>query len=185
MGKKSLRHVEIDLRRTTVLCVTMILCVTIVLCVTMTPVLLWYCITMVRCFYYDTLCYPPYGSIWYSVLLWFYLVLCGTMVICVIMIICVTRMILSCFFVVGFFSYQIVTHLFSRKLMYRGSGRAIQLHIYLLNVVNRISFSPTYQICKIEEKLIRLTTFNKYICNWTLEVRDVLKRLWKRGEIAP
>ena len=28
----------------------------------------------------------------------------------------------------------------------------------------------TYQICRI---LIRLTTFNKYICNWTLEVRDI------------
>ena len=24
-----------------------------------------------------------------------------------------------------------------------------------------------------------------YICNWTLEVRDILKILWKRGEIAP
>ena len=43
----------------------------------------------------------------------------------------------------------------------------------------------TYQICRIEEKLIRLTTFNKYMCNWTLEVRDILKILWKRGEIAP
>ena len=42
-----------------------------------------------------------------------------------------------------------------------------------------------YQICRIEEKLIRLTTFNKYMCNWTLEVRYILKILWKRGEIAP
>ena len=23
------------------------------------------------------------------------------------------------------------------------------------------------------------------MCNWTLEVRDILKILWKRGEIAP
>ena len=45
--------------------------------------------------------------------------------------------------------------------------------------------TSTYQICRIEEKLIRLTTFNKYMCNWTLEVRDILKILWKRGEIAP
>ena len=45
--------------------------------------------------------------------------------------------------------------------------------------------TSTYQICRIEEKMIRTTTFNKYICNWTLEVRDVLKILWKRGEIAP
>ena len=43
----------------------------------------------------------------------------------------------------------------------------------------------TYQICRIEERLIRLTTFHKYICNWTLEVRYILKILWKRGEIAP
>ena len=41
------------------------------------------------------------------------------------------------------------------------------------------------EICRIEETLIRLTTFNKYMCNWTLEVRDILKILWKRGEIAP
>ena len=45
--------------------------------------------------------------------------------------------------------------------------------------------TSTYQICRIEEKIIRLTTFNKYTCNWTLEVRDILKILWKRGEIAP
>ena len=45
--------------------------------------------------------------------------------------------------------------------------------------------NSTYQICRIEEKLIRLTKFNKYMCNWTLEVRVILKILWKRGEIAP
>ena len=45
--------------------------------------------------------------------------------------------------------------------------------------------TSTYQICRIEEKTIRTTTFNKYICNWTLEVRDIFKILWKRGEIAP
>ena len=43
--------------------------------------------------------------------------------------------------------------------------------------------TSTYQICRTEGKLIRLTTFNKYMCN--LEVRDILKILWKRGEIAP
>ena len=32
--------------------------------------------------------------------------------------------------------------------------------------------TSTYQICRIEEKLIRLTTFNKYMCNWTLEFRE-------------
>ena len=45
--------------------------------------------------------------------------------------------------------------------------------------------TSTHQICRIEEKIIRTTTFNKYICNWTLEVRDIMKILWKRGEIAP
>ena len=45
--------------------------------------------------------------------------------------------------------------------------------------------TSTYKICKIEEKIIWTTTFNKYTCNWTLEVRDILKILWKRGEIAP
>ena len=45
--------------------------------------------------------------------------------------------------------------------------------------------TSTYPSCRIEEKLIRTTKFNKYISNWTLEVRDILKILWKRGEIAP
>ena len=43
----------------------------------------------------------------------------------------------------------------------------------------------TYQIFRIEEKIIRTTTFNKFIYNCTLDVRDVSKILWKRGEIAP
>ena len=38
--------------------------------------------------------------------------------------------------------------------------------------------TSTYQICRIEEKIIRITTFNKYICTWTLEVRDILKILF-------
>ena len=42
-----------------------------------------------------------------------------------------------------------------------------------------------YMSCRIEETIIRTTTFNKYICNWTLEITDILKILWKRGEIAP
>ena len=45
--------------------------------------------------------------------------------------------------------------------------------------------TSTYQIYRIEEKIIRTTTLNKYICNCTLKVRDILKILWKRGEIAP
>ena len=45
--------------------------------------------------------------------------------------------------------------------------------------------TSTYQTCRIEEKIIRTTTFNKNMCNWTLEVRDILKIFRKRGEIAP
>ena len=45
--------------------------------------------------------------------------------------------------------------------------------------------TSTYQICRIEEKINRTTTFNKYICNLTPEVRDISKILWKRREIAP
>ena len=43
--------------------------------------------------------------------------------------------------------------------------------------------TSTYPSCRIKEKLIRTTKFNKYISNWTLEVSDILKILWKRGEI--
>ena len=45
--------------------------------------------------------------------------------------------------------------------------------------------TSTYHICILEEKINRTTAFNKCICNWTLEVRHMLKILWKRGEIAP
>ena len=34
-------------------------------------------------------------------------------------------------------------------------------------------------------KINRTTAFNKCICNLIPEVRDILKILWKRGEIAP
>ena len=54
----------------------------------------------------------------------------------------------------------------------------------LSEILRDISTS-TYQMCRIEEKITRTTTFNKYMCNWALEVRDILKILWKRGEIAP
>ena len=46
--------------------------------------------------------------------------------------------------------------------------------------------TSTYQICRIEEKITRTTTFNKYMCNWALEVRDVLKRKnCSLGAISP
>ena len=68
--------------------------------------------------------------------------------------------------------------------IYIQSTLAISNSTGLSEIVRDIRTS-TYQICRIVEKLIRLTTFNKYMCNWTLEVRDILKILWKRGEIAP
>ena len=43
--------------------------------------------------------------------------------------------------------------------------------------------TSTYQIFRIEDKIIRPTTCNKFICNWTLDVRDISNILWKRGEI--
>ena len=50
-----------------------------------------------------------------------------------------------------------------------------------LYVILRDIRTSTYEICRVEEKITRTTTFNKYMCNWTLEVRDILKILWKRG----
>ena len=37
--------------------------------------------------------------------------------------------------------------------------------------------TATYQNCRIKEKINRTTTFNKCICDWTLEIRDILKIL--------
>ena len=44
--------------------------------------------------------------------------------------------------------------------------------------------TSTYQICRIEEKINRTTALHKWTCNLTPEVRDILKILWKRGEIS-
>ena len=69
-------------------------------------------------------------------------------------------------------------------LMYIQSTLVISNSKGLSEILRGIRTS-TYQIFRIEEKLIQLITFNKYMCKWTLEVRDILKILWKRGEIAP
>ena len=55
----------------------------------------------------------------------------------------------------------------------------------VLSEILRDIRTSTYQICRIEEKIIRTIAFNKFIYNWTLEFRDISKILWKRGEIAP
>ena len=54
----------------------------------------------------------------------------------------------------------------------------------------RDSSISTYQICRIEEKTTRITTFNKYMCNWTLEVKRYIgniveKRNCSLGAISP
>ena len=58
---------------------------------------------------------------------------------------------------------------------------------YLQGTLWNISRYPYLDISDLQKwgKIIRLATFNKYICTWTLEVRDILGILWKRGEIAP
>ena len=43
--------------------------------------------------------------------------------------------------------------------------------------------TSTYQIFRIEEKIIWTTTFNKFMCNWTLDVRDISKILWKEEKL--
>ena len=45
---------------------------------------------------------------------------------------------------------------------------------------------PRYiRFAEFSKKINRTTTFNKCVCHLTPEVRDILKILWKRGEIAP
>ena len=53
------------------------------------------------------------------------------------------------------------------------------LKYFEISVPRHISFAELRKIIN------RTTTFNKWICNLTPEVGDILKILWKRGEIAP
>ena len=52
-----------------------------------------------------------------------------------------------------------------------------------------ISVPRHIRLAELRKKIIQVMTFNKYtyicICKWTLDVKDILKILWKRGEIAP
>ena len=51
--------------------------------------------------------------------------------------------------------------------------------------------TSTYQICRIEEKIIRTTTFNKYMCNWTLKIWRYIENIVEKrrncslGAISP
>ena len=72
------------------------------------------------------------------------------------------------------------------KICFRGKVSKIQSTLVISNSKGlsetlRDVHTSTYQIFRIEEKT---TTFNKFICNWILDVRDISKILWKRGEIA-
>ena len=79
-----------------------------------------------------------------------------------------------------------------RKIFMWLRGKSFHLYVFInynlqstpvisnskgLSEILRDICTLTYLICRIEEKLIQLTTFNKYMCNWTLEVRDILKIL--------
>ena len=51
--------------------------------------------------------------------------------------------------------------------------------------------TSTYQICRIEEKIFRTTTFNKYMCNWTLKIWTYIENIVEKrrncslGAISP
>ena len=53
------------------------------------------------------------------------------------------------------------------------------LKYFELSVLRHIRFAD------LRKNINRTTAFNNSICNWTFEVRDMLKILWKREEIAP
>ena len=67
--------------------------------------------------------------------------------------------------------------MYSRLLLFRIPRDSLKY--FEISVARHIRFA------ELRKNIIRLTTFNKIICNWTLEVRYILKVLWKRGEIAP
>ena len=48
-----------------------------------------------------------------------------------------------------------------------------------------ISVPRHIRFAELRKKINLATSFHKYICNLTPEVRDILKILWKRREIAP
>ena len=71
----------------------------------------------------------------------------------------------------------VVTH-HSKSGVYRGIQSTLVIsNSKGLSEILRDIRTSTYQICRTEEKIIRLTTFNKFMCNWTHEVRDILKIL--------
>ena len=72
----------------------------------------------------------------------------------------------------------------SRVDYYIQSPLVILKSMWLTETLRDIRTS-TYQICRIEENTYRTTKFHKWTCNLTPLVRNMLKILWKRREIAP
>ena len=57
-----------------------------------------------------------------------------------------------------------------RKLKHVLQSNLVISNSKRLSEILRDIRTSTYQTCRIEEKLPGLTTFNKYMCNWTVEV---------------
>ena len=49
-----------------------------------------------------------------------------------------------------------------------------------LSEILRDTRTLTYQICRIEEKIIQTTTFNKYMCNWTLKIWRYIENIMEK-----
>ena len=76
------------------------------------------------------------------------------------------------------------------KSCFLGEKRKIQSTLVISNSKGlsetlRDICTSTYQICGNEKNNKSNSTFNKWICNSTPEIRDILKILWKRGAISP
>ena len=78
----------------------------------------------------------------------------------------------DCADVVGWLQSSFGAHVrrYSRLSLSRSKG--------LSEILRDIS---TYLICRIDRTIV----FHKWICNLNPEVRDILKKMWKRGEISP
>ena len=63
--------------------------------------------------------------------------------------------------------HVVLNPIYSRLPLSRSPRDALKY--FEISVLRHIRFA------ELGEKLIRLTTFNKYMRNWTLEVRDILK----------
>ena len=55
----------------------------------------------------------------------------------------------------------------------------------LFETLQDIFLPRNIRVAEVRKTINRTTTFNKGIGNLTPEDRDILKILWKRGEIAP